>query len=236
MVPLTRRRLLHGTVGVFVGISGCGSSPPDTATETASHPPNRDTGALPAHYALRHSDNKPTVWVPNEHRRSTTAAPSSTTAPPNNAERRGFVGSAETAEQLWFADVDGAAEARQFVIDTDFDTETVYVEFHAVRECQSQQLCSVTWSQTDIHTQYGSYYRSADVSCRADARDGVSWLIRIPEALDPAAIRSHGSGWSSRGCQRRRHPPDDNGTTTDAPTFGPKTSANGTETSPEGSR
>ncbi|UPV76865.1 hypothetical protein M0R89_20570 (plasmid) [Halorussus limi] len=234
MVPLTRRRLLHGAVGALVGLAGCSDSRDGTSTETASQSPSSDTGAVPDHYSLRRPDEKPAVRVSDERRRGTTASSSPTDGPPEDARQRGFVTSTEAARRMWFADTDGAAEARQFVADTDFDSETLYVEFYPVRECYSLELCSVTWSRTDIHTQYGSYLRSSDVSCEVEARDGVSWLIRIPEVLDPEAMTGGGSGWSSNGCGRRHRPPDQ--TTTDAPDFGPKPPTNGTETATEGDR
>ncbi|WP_208023616.1 hypothetical protein [Halorussus pelagicus] len=227
MVSRTRRHLLHGAVGLLVGFAGCSDSTERTATRVSDHSSGRPTGAVPDHFALRRSEEEPTVLVPSEDQRDTTTAPSSD-QPPDAARRRGVVASAETADRLWVADVDGAAEARQFVADTDFDGETIYVEYHSVRECHSLELCSVTWSETEIDTSYGSYYRDPDTSCRAEAKDGVSWLIRIPEALDPEAIRGHGSGWSSSGCRPRRRPDDE--TTTDRPDFGPKRTTDGTGT------
>ncbi|EMA05206.1 hypothetical protein C439_00365 [Haloferax mediterranei ATCC 33500] len=199
-------------------------------TETASESPATG-GSVPSHYALRHTDDDPSILLPDEPRRTKTAT-SSTQAgvPPKVAQERGFVTSTETAEQMWFADVDGAAEARQFVADTDFDSETIYVEFQQVRECFTLELCSVTWSESDIHTQYGSHYRSSDVSCQTDTKGGASWLIRIPEVLDPDGIHSYGSGWSSGGCHRPREHPEDGEATTEAPHYGPKPPANRTQT------
>ena len=226
MSSRTRRRLLNGAVGLLVGFAGCSDSTDGTATEVSNDSAEKPTGEVPDHYALRRSEDEPAIAVPSENRRDTTTT--SSNRPPDGARRRGFVASAETADRLWVADVDGAAEARQFVADTDFDSETLYVEYRSARKCHSLELCSVTWSETDIETSYGSYYRDPDVSCRADAKDGVSWLIRIPEVLDPEAIRGRGSGWSSSGCGRRR--PSDDETTTDRPDFGPKRTTGDTGT------
>jgi hypothetical protein len=238
MVPRTRRQLLHGTVGLLAGLAGCGESSYGESTESESHPPkDSDTGTVPEHYSLRHSADEPPVRLPHQRRRATSSSTSSSSdSPPENARERGFITSTEAAEQLWIADIDGATEARQFVTGTDFDTETLYIEYQPARECHYLKLCSVTWSATDIDTQYGSYYRSPDVSCDTDADDGVSWLIRIPEVLNPDAITGHGSGWSSNGCRRQRDPSDGDETTTDNPDFGPKPPANRTETATEDSQ
>lgn len=229
MVPRTRRRVLHGAVVLLTGLAGCGRTTNGETTATRSVPPERqDTGSVPEHRALRSSSERAPVWFAPEN--AATASNDATgTDTPERRDDRGFVADAETARRLRFADVDGADEAERFVTETDFRSETVYVESRPARECFTLELCSVDWSETSVHTQYGSYYRDVDVSCRAEASDAVSTLIRIPEALDPSAVRSHGSGWSSNGCRSRR-PPDGQEETADAPHFGPKTSANATRT------
>lgn len=233
MVPLTRRRLLHGTAALLAVTAGCGeSTTDDRPTETESVPPG-DSGAVPDNYALRNDTEEPPVRIPDADRRRTTTDRNSAD-PPDDANRHGLVASAETADRLWFADVDEADEARRFVADTDFDAETLYVEFRRVSECSTLELCSVSWSDTEIETRYGSTLRDADVSCQADAKDAVSHLIRIPEALDPDRIRSRGSSWRSSGCRRHRRP-ERSETTTEAPDFGPK-SPNATETTAEDDR
>lgn len=217
MVPVTRRRLLGGAVALLASTAGCGESIDTPATST---PSDSESGErrVPDHRILRTPSTDPPVWLPDED----ATAGTSTADPRRHARRRALVADAETADRLRFADADGAEAARQFVAETAFDTETLYVEYRTVRECYTLRLCEVTWSERDIDTGYGSYYRDADVACRTDAEDGVSVLIRIPDALDPDSVTSYGSGWSSGGCERLG-PPDDEETTTDAPDLGPKT-------------
>ncbi|MFC4549679.1 MULTISPECIES: hypothetical protein [Halorussus] len=235
MVPRTRRCVLHGAAALLGGLAGCGRSMHGETTATRSVPPDReDAESVPDHLVLRNTVERPPVWFAPETTAASADGSSAGAASGGERERRddrGFVADAETAARLRFADVDGAEEAEQFVNETDYRTETVYVESRPVRECFTLELCNVEWASDDIHTQYGSYYRAADVSCRADAKDTVSTLIRIPEALDPSNVRSHGSGWSSNGCQSRR--PERSETTADAPHFGPKSAGNSTGTANE---
>ncbi|WP_202935131.1 hypothetical protein [Halorussus amylolyticus] len=179
---------------------------------------------------LRDSGEESPVVLPTDEDDSNdeTTAESPPETRPESGRRSGFVATEGEAARVWFGDVDGADEARKFVANTDFDAETLYVETRPVGECQTLELCSVTWSDTDIDTQYGGGYRDADVSCDADARVSVSTLIRIPERIDPEHVNSHGSGWSSSGCRRER--PREERATTEAPDLGPKSATSTTET------
>jgi len=215
----------------MVGLAGCGESATDTATDSASVPPERGDRTVPDHRMVRSTDERPAVWFRDA---DETAATETNDRAPVYADGRGFVASSDDADRLRFADVEGAQAARQFVDDTDFDAATVYLLTRSVRECLTLELCNVTWTENDVEFDFGSRHRDADVSCRADARDGVSVLVRIPEALDPDAINSYGSSWSSSPCGRRRPPAEDD-TTTEAPDFGPKTRTNATATT-EGER
>lgn len=238
MVPRTRRRFLHGTAAALLaGLAGCGQSTTDDAPSD-DPPRGENVERDPESYVLRNDAETPPAWLPDDRRGRTTG--DATTGPPERARTRRFVASEESAGRLAFADVEGVDEARQFVADTDFGSETLYVESQAVDECRTLELCYVTWSAGDVETQYGGHYRDADVSCGADARDAVTWLIRIPDTLDPDAVTSYGSGWSSNGCRRRRRGRE-TATTTDAPELGPATNATATDaessgTTPEGER
>ncbi|WP_277554041.1 hypothetical protein [Halobaculum limi] len=127
-----------------------------------------------------------------------------------------FIASRETADQIEFADLDGAADARAFLAETAFDAETIYVERYPVRACYTLQLCGVSWTETSIDTEFGRILRDADVACEADARESTAWLIRIPEVLDPDRITNYGSGSSSRSCSERGPPNRENPITADA--------------------
>lgn len=227
MVSRTRRRLLHGTAAALLtGLAGCSeSSRSDSSTET---PPNAENVERdPESYALRNDAEQPPAWFPDEREGRTTG--DATTIPPEHARTRSLVASEESAARLRFADVPGVDGAREFVSNTDFESQTLYVESRSVDECRSSELCYVAWSADDIDTQYGGGFRDADVACEADATDAVSWFIRVPDVLDPDAVSGYGSGWSSAGCRRRRRADPERGTTTEAPALGPATNATATQ-------
>lgn len=222
-MPSTRRRFIRGAAAALLaGVAGCNGDAYGSATASggSSRP---DAGPVPDHYTLRNPANEAPVWFHHPDATETERR----TVSDRLRETHGFVASEEKAERLRFADVDGAAEARRFVDGTDFDGETIYVETESVSACRTLSLCGVSWTNSSIHTDYGSTYRDADVACEADDRDGVSTLIRIPEALDPNAINRYGSGWSSSGCHLRRR---DGERTTEPPNFGPKSATNGSAT------
>lgn len=201
MPARSRRRVLHGAVAALTALAGCSDSTTTDGPSPADRPPNVEPD--PDAVALRSPEEDATVaWLPPEDAASTTGSPKDT--PPEDGRHRALVASRTTADRFRFAEVDGAEAARQFVAETDFESETLYLERRRVRECFTLELCYVTWSDTEIDTQYGSYYRDADVSCRADAEGTTTWLVRIPDVLDPDAVSSYGSGWSSNGC---RYPP-----------------------------
>ncbi|WP_363467630.1 hypothetical protein [Halogeometricum borinquense] len=223
MALLTRRRLLHGTVALVLGTAGCNgqnSSTEGTAVE-GGRPKDR---VVPEHYELRNPVNEPPIWLPNE----TETGQTTSDEPQKRPLVYELIASTEKADRLKFADIEGVDEAQQFVNETDFDSETLFIQTRSIESCHTLSLCNVSWSDADIHADYGSTYRDVDVRCEVDTKDSVSMLIRIPEVLDPDTVTSHGSSWRSSGCHRRVHP--DDRTTTEPPNFGPKTAGDGSTT------
>lgn len=227
MVPFTRRRLLRGAAAALLaGAAGCNGEAGRSETVTPGE--GRFDGTVPEHYSLRNSENEPPLRLdPPE---GTATGTERASLERHVREVRGFVAGEEAANRVAFADVEGADGARRFLADTDYESETVYVETRSVRECYSLSLCTVSWTRSSIRTHYGSVHRDADVACDVDAKDAVSTLIRIPEALDPDAVHRHGSGWSSSGCHLRRRARRADEGTTEPPNFGPASPANRTAT------
>lgn len=228
MVSRTRRRLLHGTAAALLtGLAGCSEST-SSGSSTGTPPYAENVERDPESYVLRNDAETSPAWLAEDGRARTTDG--TTAGPPEYARTRALVASEESAARLRFADVSGVDAAREFVSDTDFEAETLYVESRPVEECRSLELCHVAWSAGDIDTQYGGGYRDADVDCEADATDVTTWFIRVPDVLDPDRVSSYGSGWSSSPCgRRRRRDPEREATTTDAPDFGPATNATATD-------
>lgn len=195
-ISVTRRRLLTaGGVALLGGLAGCNDS-----THDVSSPPEQPENVElnPDAVSLRRSDeDAPAAWYLPEDE-----TPADATAEPSEdiRQQHQLIATPEAANRIKFADVDGRETAREFIDETAFDHETLYLQGTRMRECFTLRLCYVTWSATEIDTQYGSYYRDAEVACRTDTYDRASWLIRIPDTLNPTTVRSRGSGWSSNGC------------------------------------
>jgi len=206
MVSRTRRALLQGAAALSLGLAGCSGATSSSTTVTASNRLTGENAVLePDHVALRTPENAPIVWFDDE-------LPESPESTPDDRHRisdaeEGLIADDADAAELRFADVDGTDDARTFVEETDFDTETLVLETTRVPECYRLELCGATWSATDYHTYYGRVLRPADVACSTDAWDRVAHLIRLPAALDPSEITGRGSGTSGSGCGgfRRRY-------------------------------
>lgn len=199
MVSRTRRALLQGAAALSLGLAGCSGATSSSTTVTASNRLNADNAVLePDHVALRNQDNTRIVWFDDE-------LPASPDSTPDDRHRisdaeAGLIADEGDAAELRFADVDGVDDARRFVDETDFDSETLVLETTRVPECYRLELCGATWSESDYHTYYGRVLRPADVACETDAWDRVSHLIRLPAVLDPSEITGRGSGTSGSGC------------------------------------
>lgn len=194
MVSATRRALLSGAAATVAGLTGCSganrsssSSPPDDPANVATEPDA---------VGIRGSENTPLAWLGER--------------PTPTGERRisdhvtELVASAEAAEDLDYAEVDGVEAMQAFVSDTDFDRETLLLESHRVPECYRLELCAVTWSAASYHTYWSRRYRPADVACAADAHDRVAHLVRIPGVIDPSQLSSAGARTSSGSCDKFR--------------------------------
>ncbi len=197
MPSLHRRRVLHGAVALFGALAGCSDPARERGSFSGS---SRPENVLydPERVWVRSSDRtRPPVWLPREEAR---AGDSESSSPPEDARQRAFVASRADADLLGVADVDGADAVRRFVAETDFERQTLYIENNEVGACRAPELCSVSWSATDIRTDYARNFRDADVACRADERDVAAVVIRIPDAIDPQQVSSYGSG-SGGGCR-----------------------------------
>jgi len=242
MPRLTRRRALQAAVGLAAGLAGCpdGATDADEGDGTPAGSPTQPAAAVPddrvvdpEYVTLRADDidyDDPLAWfVPEPDDRPTADA----TVEPSDREREGLIADAATAETFVVADrvtgaeVSASAEtARRFVAETDFDSETLLVEGRSVEECYRLVLCSLTWSDGEIETRYGRFFRDADVACENGERDARATIARIPVALDPAEYEMGSTGVARGRCFRvgrerersRSTPRPRSATGTDAPT------------------
>lgn len=199
----SRRRLLR-SAAALVGagaVAGCGGTAESSGTavaEVGADPPD-DAVTDPESVVLRGPSDEPVLREAGD---DTDAGSDDDESEPGVDEwRHNLVADAETAASLSVADVDGAAEARRFLEETDFDAETVYVERHVVGECYDQRLCWIRWTDERIETSYARVLRDADVSCSADVRVGVTHLIRLSAALDPDRVTRFSSSGGGGPCR-----------------------------------
>ena len=153
MVPLTRRRLLHGASALAIGLAGC-SGTSSSGRSSSNLPTDAENVELdPDVVALRNTEDEQTAWIgqrPTETRTPTEREPRITD------REAGLIASADRAAKLSFGDVNGRTEARSFVEATDFETETLLLETRRVAECYTLECCAVTWS-TDDYTNGEKY-------------------------------------------------------------------------------
>lgn len=201
MPSITRRRVLQAAAGSVAGLAGCSAETHSTRSPTPSAPgPPADALRNPPTVSLRNPAREPVVTG-----EAVGITPDATEESGADEEdlrwARALVATEVAADSIAFADVEGADAGRQFLADTDFDAETVYVEQRELGECFERDLCWVRWSEDELETAYGHRYRPADVACDADATDVVARFIRLPVALDPESVRGFGSQTSSGGCR-----------------------------------
>ncbi|SDN19467.1 hypothetical protein SAMN04487949_3621 [Halogranum gelatinilyticum] len=200
MRPCTRRHALHGAAAaLLVGLAGCSGSNSSSRTATASERPVPDDAETdPAHVQLRSTADAAAVRHPDDE------TPTDDEDDSFQFRSHPFVASRETADGLTFGDgVDdeSVAAARRLLAETDFDSETVYLEQRRIRECFALDLCYVRWDTDRVETQYGRRLLPADVACETDTYDVVATLVRIPAALDPEDVSRFSSGTSGSGCR-----------------------------------
>ncbi|GAB3699043.1 hypothetical protein [Halorubrum pallidum] len=199
---LSRRRFIGSAAATLSApaLSGCGGSGSSSGSTSSDDPdaePPDDALRAPPHVTLRGSTTEPNIVM----RESTE---SGTGDSPNERDdwAQYVLSGDDDADALTFAEVEGVDEARAFLDQTEFDSETVYVERHLVGECYRHRLCWVRWTRREIETDYARVLRDVDVACEADARVAVTNLIRLPVALDSERISSYSSGGGSGACPR----------------------------------
>lgn len=121
---------------------------------------------------------------------------------------RDLISDRDRLERIEFADgvpAEDAEAAWAFLEETDFSEETIYVSPSGIESCYRYRIQSVSWKPPGrrVEHSYCKELRPPDVNCRADERDAVALLFRLPVAIDYDVRRSGSSGRSScRGTER----------------------------------
>lgn len=103
-------------------------------------------------------------------------------------------------ELVFPEDVPGAQRLRTFFAETDFETQSIYLQQAPVRACYKRRLQGVFREDDGVDAEFCRDLRPADVACEADAWATTVFAIRLQFPGDD--FSSVGSGGSS-SC---RHP------------------------------
>jgi hypothetical protein len=113
------------------------------------------------------------------------------------------IDTAAKAEQVAVAEGVDRSPIERFFAETDFETETVYLQNVAVEECFRLTLCQISWTPDKISTDYGRVSRPYDEACTAGNKVYAVWFIRIPEPITADDISSYSSSIGGNACDSR---------------------------------
>ncbi|WP_135662242.1 hypothetical protein [Halorhabdus rudnickae] len=208
MVPQTRRSFLHGAAGLTAALAGCsglgGDSDESTATPTRAgtdSDPALGSATNPESLLLRVDTDRPPVWLAD--------SDGEPGGRPTATERDRWrdpiiVDDSARTDRLNVAETIDRERVESFFEATDFATETIYVEMRQVEECFRLDLCHISWSATEISTDYTRRSRPYTERCEADAWVTEARLIRIPDAIIADDVHSHSSSVGTGACERRQ--------------------------------
>ena len=199
MVPHTRRRLLQAAAATTAALAGCNGLSDE---ESSSSRVSEGGTTLPGGSS---TDGPETLFV----RADTATRPIRLGDPPEATPDRGerrrrrreieIVDSEATAAELTTTDGVDGADVEAFVAATDFDAETLLLQTGRPEACYRLRLCSVSWTDSEVQTDYVRRLRPYDERCAADETVFESRLVRIPAAIDADSVNSYGSGVSAGG-------------------------------------
>lgn len=203
----TRRRLLQAATALAAGLAGCGrpsgSASQSSETIEAGGPrPGDDSEEDPPTLLLRADSKRAPLRLADPDREEET--PDTVRQErPSPRIRNGIVDSQSQGERITVADGVDSQGVSTFVSETDFDSETLYLETNVVQECFRLDLCWVSWTPNKVRTNYVRRLRPYDEACTDENRVFESRLIRFPVALDADSVNSFASGVGTGQCDSR---------------------------------
>jgi hypothetical protein len=108
------------------------------------------------------------------------------------------------ADRLGVVESVDREQVESFLAATDFEVETVYVEMGAVEECFRLDLCHISWTPTEISTDYTRRTRSYTERCEVDEWVIEARLIRIPDAIEADDVNGYSSSVGTGACDQRQ--------------------------------
>ncbi|CCQ36249.1 uncharacterized protein Nmlp_2066 [Natronomonas moolapensis 8.8.11] len=201
MVPPTRRRLLRtAAAATAVGLAGCNGSVGERSGTSRSVSENADStipGGTTEHdpemLLVRAGTDELPVRIDGDG-----GTPESHDPQPSRLSYA-VIDTRSRAERLVAADGVDVDAVTAFGSATAFDSEALYLETRRVEECFRLRLCGISWTTEQIRTAYARELRPYDERCSAGESVFESRLIRLPAALDRAAVSSYGSSTDGQG-------------------------------------
>lgn len=208
MVPPTRRALLHGAAGLTTALAGCsgllGGEDESTRTIPADEPddgPESGSVTDPETLQVRVDTDRPPIWLAE----SNGDADGRPTASERERWRDAIiVDESARIDRIGVAETVDRNRVESFLAATDFETETVYIEMGAVEACFRLEFCQVSWTPTELSTDYARRSRPYTERCAVDEWVIEAWLIRIPDAIDADDVNGYSSSTGSGACDRGR--------------------------------
>ncbi|WP_228841707.1 hypothetical protein [Haloarcula sp. CBA1127] len=204
MVPSTRRTLLHSACGLATMLAGCSGmfESSDESTRTASEnngsaAPGTGMEPDPESVVTRVDADRRPVWLNDGDGRPTESRHS------RRLESK-IIDTASRADRLAVAEDVDRSLIEAFLDETDFDTETVYVQTVTIEECFRLTLCRISWTTDKISTDYGRVSRPYDEPCTAGNTVYAVWFIRIPDTVNADDISSYSSSIGGNSCDSQR--------------------------------
>jgi len=204
MVPSTRRALLHSACGLATMLAGCNGmfEGSDVSTRTVSEnddsaAPGAGTVSDPEAVVSRVDTDRRPVWLDDGDGRPTESRHSRRLVSE-------IIDTASKADQITLAEEMDRSTIDSFLDETDFETETVYLQSAIVEECFRLTLCQISWTTDKISTDYGRVSRPYDEPCTAGNEVYSVWFIRIPDTLNAEDFSSYSSSIGGSGCEGQR--------------------------------
>jgi hypothetical protein len=185
---LHRRQLLRATPALLLGLAGC-SAADGSSTFAAGNGDDREDSVEKSGI----ESDPPVQTARNPREREPVLV--ETVRDEERHFQDNIVSSRERAEEIEFAagvSEDDATAVRQFLGETDFTTQSLYIVQRSVKSCYRIRIHSIAWSQQRVEYSYCRELRPPDVACEAEERDALALLIRIDESLD-MDVRSAGA-------------------------------------------
>ena len=194
MSPTTRRRVLRGAgASLLAALAGCAGSGSSSLSSPTPHGPRPEHLVTDYDYFELRSQSPNPIFrdAERDESDSTLDAFLVTTAD-------------ERADIDTVATLDGIDDARRFIEETSFDSQSLAIVQHRVDACRSIELNYVTAPPDRfVDIEFCYVLRDASVECSVDDRHVVASLLRLPFASSDRPE----NGWSRGGGRSCRRPP-----------------------------